>query len=885
MKKLLLFCLVIPVLSFGQIPVRSVEKNIFSMDTSFTREALSKGYFISFNRWMRAADLNKDGKMDLVLQAYQHSNRGGILAVLLNQSTSSNTRYVNSFTGNLYTEGDPGLFDVGDVNGDQLPDILVPTQNYHGEPAAKESSWYPDGGDHSYDKLFLNKGTSFKKILFPDNYNTESARLLNIRGDKSKEILVSNYSKPQDTDPRFLDRNLLYRYELIDEQLHKRTTFRGDDTSSLFIRIAQSEEIGDQLFFVLNHYSRNRIDSISVISFALNDSLSVYNQPKLVGKIIPRQVRKGDYTYSYSPVIDFGVHIADLNKDGRYEVVTHEFSQIKNASGANVEVDIGIAHTRIQVYDKTGNISDQWLDQSIQYDPLRVAHGNGISLADFNGDGLPDILPVNGWGWWRWDNGDPAIRKELEHKRILLNTGSSFKSFSLAFANEGDLQRVKSGAFFYPLSSLASGSSDILYINEGSAFSNWENTNGVIKLDFSQFKFPCETNKPAIQLAESFSFCSTTDSLVLRSGAAAGMSVRWYRGDTLISSLADLTVKSSVLLRLVVTNLGGCSGEKSINVTRIGSPAAGITASGSTTITQTGNVVLSTNTGTGLTYQWFRDGLAISNATSSSFTASSGGSYTVRVSNASGCETLSAPLMVNRVFMLPVNNYQVSTEGETCRTSDNGRIRIAAVQNLSYTATLSRAGQVVKTANFSSSAELSGLSAGTYSLCISIAAEADYKQCYELSISEPQDLSVYTQLNPVSNTVALNMSGSDSYTITHNGKTYTSQEARMSLALQPGWNIIQVNTSKACQGSYTEEIYMNEHVEVFPNPFSSMLNLKIQNQEGKELLIRIHNSSGNTVYQGMHRVHNNLIKLDLSQIDDGYYFVIIGKQSYKVIKH
>ncbi len=363
--------------------------------------------------------------------------------------------------------------------------------------------------------------------------------------------------------------------------------------------------------------------------------------------------------------------------------------------------------------------------------------------------------------------------------------------------------------------------------------------------------------------------------------ASEGSSYLWSTGATTRS----IEVSTAGNYTVTVTNANGCSATSTATAVTVSTfPTATITASGPTTITQTGNVVLSANTGTGLSYQWFRDAVAISNATSSSYTANTAGSYTVQVSNANGCQTLSSPVVIKSVFVLPVNNYQLNIEGETCRTSDNGRIRISAVQNLNYTATLSRSGQTLRTTTFTTVTELTGLSAGNYSLCITVAGQADYKQCYELVITEPQDLSVYTQLNPVNNTIDLNMSGSDSYTITHNGKTYTSRQARMSLALESGRNTIQVNTTNACQGSYTEEIYISEKVEVYPNPFSSTLNLKIENQEGKELLIKVHNGSGNTVYQGMHRVHNNLIKLDLSELDNGYYFVIIGKQTYKVIK-
>ncbi|PRY40962.1 putative secreted protein (Por secretion system target) [Spirosoma oryzae] len=60
---------------------------------------------------------------------------------------------------------------------------------------------------------------------------------------------------------------------------------------------------------------------------------------------------------------------------------------------------------------------------------------------------------------------------------------------------------------------------------------------------------------------------------------------------------------------------------------------ASVTADGSTTICQGGAVVLRANTGTDYTYQWYRNGTAISGATASTLTAGTAGSYTVQVSN------------------------------------------------------------------------------------------------------------------------------------------------------------------------------------------------------------------------------------------------------------
>ena len=344
---------------------------------------------------------------------------------------------------------------------------------------------------------------------------------------------------------------------------------------------------------------------------------------------------------------------------------------------------------------------------------------------------------------------------------------------------------------------------------------------------------------------------------------------------------ADIGVNE---ITYTVTDVGGNSTSTLIKVTVNPAPEVTISAAGPTTITQTSNVVLSGGSGTNFTYQWYKDDVVIASATASTYTAKLGGSYKLKIITPNGCEALSNSIIVKSVFVLPANNYQINIQGETCRTSDNGNIAISAVQNLNYTATLSKSGQTVKIANFNTSTDLTGLQSGNYTLCLTVVGQTEYKQCFDLTITEPLDLSVYSKVNPTNNTIDLLMSGGDTYYITLNGEKYTSYTSKMSLGLKAGLNKITVNSSQICQGLYTEEIYVDEKIQAYPNPFKDILHLKIENQENKELLVRVVDRYGLSVYEAKHLVVNNLVTLDLSKLDNDYYFVVIGKHSFKVIK-
>lgn len=554
--------------SFAQIPLINIEKNIFKMDTIFEKEAISKSYYRAFNRWFRQADFDNDGKLDYLLQPYQNKNRGGIISILYNKSSNGKIQFINNNSSNLYSEGDPGLFDVGDVDKDNDIDILLPTQNYHGSVENKEYSWYttPSSPDHTFDKLFLNnQNGTFKKLLFPDNFNTESGRLIDIDGDSNKDILINNYFKPREADPLHQDQNLIYKYKLVNGELIRNTTFRGNDLDILS-RIVQSSEIGNKLFLPLEKRMNDFRDSIFIISFNKGDSLSLLNKHDTIAIITsPKQI-KDSYSYNYLPVNDYGIHIVDLDKNGTFEVVTQEFTQIKDSSGKTVEPNIGLSHTRIQVYDKSGNISNKWLDSSLQYDPVRIAHGNGIILEDLNRDGLIDILPVNGWGWWSWDNGDTTIGKELKNRRIILNTGKKFESFNVKFNNETEYQTTKSASFFYPIFTDNTSPARILYLKEGGETSNssFNETNGLLNLDFSQFKFPCSDFSPEINIRGSLAIPYDKLSTTVYLDSTEGIQTFWYSGNQLISNTGTYTFNKEGTYRVKRINVSGCFTEKDI---------------------------------------------------------------------------------------------------------------------------------------------------------------------------------------------------------------------------------------------------------------------------------------------------------------------------------
>ena len=117
------------------------------------------------------------------------------------------------------------------------------------------------------------------------------------------------------------------------------------------------------------------------------------------------------------------------------------------------------------------------------------------------------------------------------------------------------------------------------------------------------------------------------------------------------SSSYSSTVNNGDLITCVLTSdlvCGSGSPATSNTITMsLSTPTASITAGGSTSFCTGGSVVLSANTGSGLTYQWKNSGGNISGQTLSSYTATTAETYTCVVTNSANCSATSNSIVVS----------------------------------------------------------------------------------------------------------------------------------------------------------------------------------------------------------------------------------------------
>ncbi|GIV33300.1 MAG: hypothetical protein KatS3mg031_0835 [Chitinophagales bacterium] len=152
------------------------------------------------------------------------------------------------------------------------------------------------------------------------------------------------------------------------------------------------------------------------------------------------------------------------------------------------------------------------------------------------------------------------------------------------------------------------------------------------------------------------------DSVTLVAGG--GGNYLWNTGDTTASII--VAPSSTKSYSVTVSSGSYCSAVKSVTVTVKPLPNAFIIVSGgSTEICQGDSVTLNANLGSGLGYQWMKNGMAIPGATGSSYMTADAGNYTVVVT-LNGCSRESGP---KEIILRPLPEPTVSNDTAVCAQS------------------------------------------------------------------------------------------------------------------------------------------------------------------------------------------------------------------------
>ena len=159
-----------------------------------------------------------------------------------------------------------------------------------------------------------------------------------------------------------------------------------------------------------------------------------------------------------------------------------------------------------------------------------------------------------------------------------------------------------------------------------------------------------------VAIAGPTTFCEGS-SVLLKAITGTGYVYQWRKNGANIAAQtqSNYTATTAGVYTVLVTNVEGCStlsGDISIAVTP--RPASVITANGPLTFPQGGSVTLNVPATAGNSYQWKKDGVNITGATTESYAATASGSYTVAITSSGGCQALSTATVVTVTSTRPI---------------------------------------------------------------------------------------------------------------------------------------------------------------------------------------------------------------------------------------
>ncbi|TYA65946.1 T9SS type A sorting domain-containing protein [Seonamhaeicola marinus] len=234
--------------------------------------------------------------------------------------------------------------------------------------------------------------------------------------------------------------------------------------------------------------------------------------------------------------------------------------------------------------------------------------------------------------------------------------------------------------------------------------------------------------------------------------------------------------------------------------------------------------------------------------------------------NTDGCE----------VFTIPASNFKVRGIGESCRASDDGAIAITSIETtLQFKAKITETGTEK---DFTSDVMFSDLEAGDYTVCITTTEDANYEQCFSVTILEPEDLSVISKIGDSKSQITLSLSGGSNYSIELNGTVIETSQNEITLPLVKGVNNISVKADRDCQGKYFETISVFDDVTVYPNTVKDSFTIAFPEKVNAPVTYEVISATGKVIISKTEKVKNQRIQVNTQSLSAGMYFVKINAQ-------
>lgn len=245
---------------------------------------------------------------------------------------------------------------------------------------------------------------------------------------------------------------------------------------------------------------------------------------------------------------------------------------------------------------------------------------------------------------------------------------------------------------------------------------------------------------------------------------------------------------------------------------------------------------------------------------------------------------------------IPQNVFSLNTKNETCRSSNNGEISVSInsgviPNDMKFTISITGGPngfnftpELIQSNDWS----LNNIEAGDYRVCFTTSSITNYEQCFNIVVTEPQDITVLSSIANDTDTMNLDFSGSNIYTITHNNRVFNTSNSNFKLELDKGINFIKVVGEKECQGVYEETIFNSEDILLSPNPAINITNLWIGGND-EDVLVSMFDNAGRLLWvKDNNMTDTRSIDLQVSNLKPGLYYLKVDsktvRQTAKLVK-
>lgn len=235
------------------------------------------------------------------------------------------------------------------------------------------------------------------------------------------------------------------------------------------------------------------------------------------------------------------------------------------------------------------------------------------------------------------------------------------------------------------------------------------------------------------------------------------------------------------------------------------------------------------------------------------------------------------------------DNFQIQVDSETCRTNNDGRVSIDAVDtSIDYSATLTGNG-IVETATFDDIQVFENLTAGQYTLCVTgTNGVINYRErCFDIVIAQPELLTAATTLLADQKQLQVRLSGGILYNVELNGLVTQTTESEVTLDLKKGQNLLKIRTNLPCQGVYEESLFIADGPILYPNPVNNVADIYFLD-DAESATVWVYALNGQLVRKEEQPLNGNNISLNFGELPPGVYYINVSsktkRQSLKMIK-